>query len=229
MKKKMLAMFLALVLVGTQFVGCGNSAGSDEEKEKNTVEQEETKKEEKKEEIKPERGTVTDGVYVNEAFGVSIAIPEGWTLCSDEKLLEKTSMSESFLKEDGTYDAEDMLEENQGEFYDMHAGAPEDFVDVIVTYCDLEENLGQVISEKEYLEMLKEVMDGIEGYEIEEATTQDINGTEVSVLTVTMDGNYFEKTYCHKVGNYMAVIDIIYENDTQQIVEDVVSGIKFAK
>ena len=82
MKKKMLAMFLALVLVGTQFVGCGNSAGSDEEKEKNTVEQEETKKEEKKEEIKPERGTVTDGVYVNEAFGVSIAIPEGWTLCS---------------------------------------------------------------------------------------------------------------------------------------------------
>ena len=57
MKKKMLAMFLALVLVGTQFVGCGNSAGSDEEKEKNTVEQEETKKEEKKEEIK-KRGII---------------------------------------------------------------------------------------------------------------------------------------------------------------------------
>lgn len=59
MMKKLIAVSLLLILVVSMF-GCTNSTP-------------------------PTRGTVTNGVYTNEYFGLSFKIPDGWKALTDEE------------------------------------------------------------------------------------------------------------------------------------------------
>ena len=62
MLKKLIAVSLLLALA-TTFFGCTTAA--------------------------PTRGTVTDGVYKNDFFGLSYTIPDGWRALTDAEYQEK--------------------------------------------------------------------------------------------------------------------------------------------
>ncbi len=95
--KKFIAAALLLVLV-VSMLGCTKSAP-------------------------PTRGTVTDGVYTNEYFGLSFTIPDGWRALTDEEYKAKFTY---------TLPTNEELAEFESEFQDVYITKTEDETDFMV-------------------------------------------------------------------------------------------------
>lgn len=238
MKKKILAMCLAMSLVCVQFAACGSEDKKDsdkkteaasEEKDSEKDSKEEEKTEEKKEEtkIKAERGTVADGVYKNESMGVSFPVADNMIVCSDEQIAQTLSIGSDMISDNSKYTAEDMEEAMKGAMYDTIILFSDNSSNVSVIYEDMDKSQAVALDEEQYLKALSNNLTSVGmGYEIGETTKQDIGGTEFSTLTATASG--FTQKYClHQVGNYMIEFIFTYTEASQAEVDSFISSITF--
>lgn len=238
MKKKFLAMFLVLSFACIQVVGCGSDADEKtdsskaeteavDDKEADADEEKEEEKEEEKK-IEAKRGTIADGVYTNESFGISFPVASNMIACTDEQIAQTLSLGTDFIAEEGTYSVEDMEEAMQGAMYDTILLFSDNSSNVSVIYEDMDKSQAISLDEEQYLKALANNLESMTsmGYEVGETSTQDIGGTEFSSLTATASG--FTQKYClHQVGNYMIEFIFTYTDASQQEVEDFISSITF--
>ena len=125
--KKIFAAFMALLMI------FGLCACSSEPEEK----------------FVPARGTVENGVYKNEVFGITFAGDESWYYYSDEEIASAMGIApEDMASADDTKDLE-----KAGIIYDMYCANTSTGGTVNITYEDLAATYGEVIDVEYYLEL----------------------------------------------------------------------------
>ena len=109
MKKKIAAMLVIMSLACIQLAGCGQEEKKTEDNKKTetveskTEKKSETKKDNKKTEKKDsnetdkkitdvKRGTIADGMYKNESFGVSFPVASNMIACTDEQIAQTLNL-----------------------------------------------------------------------------------------------------------------------------------------
>lgn len=235
MKKKIAIMLVVLTTVCVQVTGCGQDKKSEDNKKTESIQKKEdrteTKKEEKTEKKKEEkitdvkRGTIADGVYKNETFGVSFAVPANMIVYTDEQIAQSLNLGTDFLTEKTSYSAEDMEKAMQGAMYDAILLFSDNSSNVSVIYEDMDKSQ---TNEEQYLQAVANSLKSMEGmgYQTEEPTVQKIGETEFAVMTAKTD-QFAQKYFLHRVGDYMIEFIFTYTDATQQEVEDFISNIMF--
>ena len=220
MKKKIAAMLVIMSLACIQLAGCGQEEKKTEDNKKTetveskTEKKSETKKDNKKTEKKDsnetdkkitdvKRGTIADGMYKNESFGVSFPVASNMIACTDEQIAQTLNLGTDFLENQETYTAETMEDVMEGALYDTIILFSDNSSSVSVIYEDMDKADSISITEEQYLKAVGNSLTSLNmGYEVEEPTTQDIGGTEFA--SMTSKTSQYQQTYCiHKVGNYM--------------------------
>ncbi len=231
--KKLLAIILALAAV-LCLAACGGEeapAPDEPQQEISQPEQEETptEPEEPVEEVDPKRGSVTDNVYKNEAFGISFTADENWYFMTDEEIASLMNIS-----------AEQMLADEYAEMiaeadiiYDMYANSLAGGGSVNVNYENLGLIYGSIFDEKAYLEISKtQLSTQLEGSEVGiekcELSTVSVSGTEVPCLEIELD--YFgfpvyEKLIAKKVGSWMGVVTL--SADSAEAIDSLAAALSF--
>ena len=233
MKKKIAAMLVIMSLACIQLAGCGQEEKKTEDNKKTetveskTEKKSETKKDNKKTEKKDsnetdkkitdvKRGTIADGMYKNESFGVSFPVASNMIACTDEQIAQTLNLGTDFLENQETYTAETMEDVMEGALYDTIILFSDNSSSVSVIYEDMDKADSISITEEQYLKAV----------EVEEPTTQDIGGTEFA--SMTSKTSQYQQTYCiHKVGNYMIEFIFTYTDATEQEVNNFISQIAF--
>lgn len=240
MKKRFLVMLCVLSFACIQFTGCGQDEKKDSEKAKTVEETKETeettaKDEEKKEQTEEEtqkitakRGMVEDGVYKNEAFGVSFPVSENLTVCTDEQIAKNLNLGQELLKEEGKYSVNDMEEVMQGAMYDTVIMFSDNRSNVSVVYENMDLSQSSGLDEEQYAKAVADMLNSMEvmNYKAGEITKQDIGGTEFTALSAKAD-EYNQKYFLHQVGNYMVEFIFTYTNDSEEEVENFISSISY--
>ena len=126
--KKLIALFLALIML-LSFAGCSES-GEKIETEVVT--------------ITPERGTVSEGVYKNSAFGVSFEFGDGWYILSDEEIATAMGVAAEEIYGEGAEITGDNI-------YDFYGVKNETNATVSINYEDLG-TIGEMTDANYYLE-----------------------------------------------------------------------------
>ena len=124
--KKILALFLALIMI-LSFAACSA------EEEKTEIK-----------EIVPERGTVSEGVYKNSAFGVSFEFGDGWYILSDEEIATAMGVAAEEIYGEGAEITGDNI-------YDFYGVKNETNATVSINYEDLG-TIGEMTDANYYLE-----------------------------------------------------------------------------
>ena len=244
MKKKIAAMLVIMSLACIQLAGCGQEEKKTEDNKKTeTVENKTEKKSEtKKEDTKTEkkdsgekdkkitdvkRGTIADGMYKNESFGVSFPVASNMIACTDEQIAQTLNLGTDFLENQETYTAETMEDVMEGALYDAIILFSDNSSSVSVIYEDMDKSQSISITEEQYLKAVGNSLTSLNmGYEVEEPTTQDIGGTEFA--SMTSKTSQYQQKYCiHKVGNYMVEFIFTYTDATEQEVNNFISQITF--
>ena len=246
MKKKIAAMFIIMSLACIQLAGCGQEEKKTEDSKKTeTVENKTEKKSEtnsdtKKEDTKTEkndsnetdkkltdvkRGTIADGVYKNETFGISFPITSNMIVCTDEQIVETLNLGTDFLKDQETYTAETMEDVMEGALYDAIILFSDNSSSVSVIYEDMDKSQSANITEEQYLKEVGNSLTSLGmGYEVDEPATQNIGGTEFA--SMNSKTSQYKQTYCiHRVGNYMVEFIFTYTDATEQEVNNFISQI----
>ena len=233
MKKKIAAMLVIMSLACIQLAGCGQEEKKTEDNKKTetveskTEKKSETKKDNKKTEKKDsnetdkkitdvKRGTIADGMYKNESFGVSFPVASNMIACTDEQIAQTLNLGTDFLENQETYTAETMEDVMEGALYDTIILFSDNSSSVSVIYEDMDKADSISITEEQYLKAVGNSLTSLNmGYEVEEPTTQDIGGTEFA--SMTSKTSQYQQTYCiHKVGNYMIEFIFTYTDATEQ-------------
>lgn len=198
MKKRMIAVCCMLTMVGALVAGCGASTDGTSDSGNKT---ETTTKSQK-----AQRGTITENKYKNEAFGVSVSLPETAEFCSDEKIVGMLNLDTEILNEDGGYDADEMIDTMEGVLYDSIALLSDRQSNVVIAYEDLAKTGSKSQTEKQYAQKLVEEMESMEamGYETDGVTEETINGTTFTTVKSSV-GEIYQSYYMKKDGNYMIV------------------------
>ncbi len=244
MKKKIAAMLVIMSLACIQLAGCGQEEKKTEDNKKTetveskTEKKSETKKDNKKTEKKDsnktdkkitdvKRGTIADGMYKNESFGVSFPVASNMIACTDEQIAQTLNLGTDFLENQETYTAETMEDVMEGALYDTIILFSDNSSSVSVIYEDMDKADSISITEEQYLKAVGNSLTSLNmGYEVEEPTTQDIGGTEFA--SMTSKTSQYQQTYCiHKVGNYMIEFIFTYTDATEQEVNNFISQIAF--
>ena len=237
MKKKIAAMLVIMSLACIQLAGCGQEEKKTEDNKKTetveskTEKKSETKKDNKKTEKKDsnetdkkitdvKRGTIADGMYKNESFGVSFPVASNMIACTDEQIAQTLNLGTDFLENQETYTAETMEDVMEGALYDTIILFSDNSSSVSVIYEDMDKADSISITEEQYLKAVGNSLTSLNmGYEVEEPTTQDIGGTEFA--SMTSKTSQYQQTYCiHKVGNYMIEFIFTYTDATEQEVNN---------
>lgn len=248
MKKKIAAMLVIMSLACIQLAGCGQEEKKTEDNkktetvdnktEKKSETNSNTKKEDKKTEKKDsnetdkkitdvKRGTIVDGMYKNETFGVSFPVASNMIVCTDEQIAETLDLGTEFLEDEKTYTAETMEDVMEGALYDTIILFSDNSSSVSVIYEDMDKAQAISITEEQYLKAVGNSLAALDmGYEVDEPTTQNIGGTEFA--SMTSKTSQYKQTYCiHKVGNYMIEFIFTYTDATEQEVNNFISQIAF--
>ena len=181
--KKILALFLALIML-LSFAGC-----SEEEKTENK-------------EIVPERGTVSEGVYKNSAFGVSFEFGDGWYILSDEEIATAMGVAAEEIYGEGAEITGDNI-------YDFYGVKNETNATVSINYEDLG-TIGEMTDANYYLETVMTTLlssgakDGVVDSSI---TNIKIGEYEVPCLDIVLEyagTTIYQKVIVKQSGSWMA-------------------------
>lgn len=232
MRKKLLVMMMVMALgAGTCLTACGG--GSDETQSDATVEQDaagvadagadvETEVEtEVEEEVVATRGTVENGMFTNETFGISFAVTDDMLVYTDEQLLQAVGVGTDVAAENMSMTAEEMEEMMSGVMYDTMMTMSDGLSNVIVAYENTQKTFLQ-FTEEQYITMLQNQLSQIE----------DIDYTFGETERVTLGGHEYAKcdfyttqgisqTYCLRmVGDYQVSIIYTCLDGSEQLRDD---------
>ena len=97
------------------------------------------------------RGTIADGMYKNETFGVSFPVASNMIVCTDEQIAQTLDLGTEFLEDEKTYTAETMEDVMEGALYDTIILFSDNSSSVSVIYEDMDKADSIGITEEQYL------------------------------------------------------------------------------
>ena len=197
--KKLIALFLALIML-LSFAGC-----SEEEKTENK-------------EIVPERGTVSEGVYENETFGVSFEFGEGWYILSDEEIATAMGVAAEEIYGEGAEITGDNI-------YDFYGVKNETNATVSINYEDLG-TIGTMTDANYYLEtvMTNLIANGADSGIVDAIISNVTLGEkEVPCLHIVFEfgGNkIYQKLIVSQTGTWMSTVTVasLSEDELSELV-----------
>ncbi len=204
--KKLLALLL-ICAIATLSTGCfvdlsDKIIGGDDDK---TIEA-------KKPELS--RGTFDGNVYESEFLGLKFTKPESWVYSTDEEISAAMGYSADILGENIK-----QAFENNTVVYDMMVRDTLSGTNINISYEDLAKSLATNITEKQYIEAVKQQFANVEGMtvtfsdEIETVKLGDCDFTRVicssSIYGVEMTQVY----YIRKIENYMSNVIVTIVSD----------------
>ncbi len=195
--KKILAVILALIMLFS-FAAC---SGNGEKAETEVIT------------ITPERGTVSEGVYGNSAFGVSFELGDGWYILSDEEIATAMGLAAEEIYGEGAEITGDNI-------YDFYGVKNETNATVSINYENLE-TVGGMTDTNSYLELVVANLlasgadSGISDAIISSVT---IDEEEVPCLDIVIeyDGTeIYQKLIVSQTGSWMSTVTIASLSETE--------------
>ena len=205
--KKLIALFLALIML-LSFAGCSEGG---EKAETEVIK------------ITPERGTVSEGVYENETFGVSFEFGEGWYILSDEEIATAMGVAAEEIYGEGAEITGDYI-------YDFYGVKNETNATVSINYEDLG-TIGEMTDANYYLETVMTTLlssgakDGVVDSSI---TNIKIGEYEVPCLDIVFEYSgtkIYQKLIVCQSGTWMSTVTIASLSETE--LSDLVSKVSF--
>ena len=200
--KKILAIMLALAML-LSFAGCTESGGKSET-EVITV--------------NPARGTVSDGIYKNTAFGVSFEAGENWYFLTDAEIAQAMGVAaEAIYGEDAEITGDHI--------YDLYCVETSTNGTVSINYENLG-TIGEITDANFYLEtvMTQLLSTGTDNGIVDAVISNvKIDGAEVPCLSIVL--NYagteiFQKVIVKQAGTWMSTITMasLSEDELSELV-----------
>lgn len=195
--KKWLALLLA-AMMALALVACGDTpANNDNDNKDNDTKTEEFA-----------RGSWDGNVYTNDSLNLTVTVPDGWKIATDEELaaimgitidsLTEQGVSEEFLKAQNTYE--------------MMAQDPTNGSNVIVMAENLTVSVGGTSYDEEaYSNVIINTLPEESGYEFADPKTVTIGGRDFYLLQCTAgEGTLGQDFLFTRIGNHMVSVILSY-------------------
>lgn len=202
--KKVFSVLLVLAMLFA-LCACGGNADKPEDKPEN-------KTEEKLPEKKVSRGTVTEGVYQNEYFGLTADFGEDWTFLSDEDIAQISGLAAEMT------DNENLTESlDSGKVvFDFYATRNDLLVSCNLVIEKVGILAGAVLDEKQYIDgQIEQLTEALEAQGltdvVAEHKTTSLAGKErecISVTAVSAGVPVYEEIIVIKQGGYFSNITV---------------------
>lgn len=166
-------------------------------------------------------GTTENGKYTNSFFGLSAAVPEGWSDISEEEKLKESEISDI-----------SKLAETENEIYGFVFQNSEELADVTCTFTAVDESL--VATADDYGEYLKGIYADLYS-DSSDITKTELGGNEFLTFTLkdkSDDGVLISDVYCTiKNGYAIEIKSSYYEDETADVdaVKSVIDSITFTE
>lgn len=202
--KKLIALLLAFIML-LSFAGC-----SEEEKTENK-------------EIVPERGTVSEGVYENETFGVSFEFGDGWYILSDEEIATAMGVAAEEIYGEGAEITGDNI-------YDFYGVKNETNATVSINYEDLG-TIGTMTDANYYLEtvMTNLIANGADSGIVDAIISNVTLGEkEVPCLHIVFEfggSKIYQKLIVSQTGTWMSTVTVASLSEDE--LSDLVGKVSF--
>ncbi len=203
--KKILAIMLALAML-LSFAACSENG---EKAETEVIK------------VTPERGTVSEGVYKNETFGVSFEFGDGWYILSDEEIAAAMGVAaEEIYGEDA---------EITGDYiYDFYAVKNETNATVSINYEDLG-TIGTMTDANYYLEtvMTNLIANGADSGIVDAIISNVTLGEkEVPCLHIVFEyggSKIYQKLIVSQTGTWMSTVTVasLSEDELSELMDKV--------
>ena len=200
--KKILAAILALMMI-LSFAGCSENGGKSET-EVITV--------------TPERGTVSDGIYKNTAFGISFEAGENWYFLTDEEIAMAMGVAAESIYGEGAEITGDNI-------YDVYCVENSTNATVSINYENLG-TIGEMTDANYYLEtvMTQLISTGADTGVVDAVISNiTIGETEVPCLSIVLEYSgmeIYQKVIVKQVGTWMGTVTIasLSEDELSELV-----------
>lgn len=175
-------------------------------------------------EITPARGTVDEnGLYKNEAFGVSFDVDEDWYFLTDEEIAQSMGVAaEKIYGEEVPADADNI--------YDVYCVDLETNTTVSINYENLG-TIGEFTEENEYLEMVVTQLLSAgkdSGVSESELSVVEISGENIPCLNLTMEFSgmkIYQRVVVKSIGTWMATVTIASLDEAE--IDDLCAKLSF--
>lgn len=200
--KKILAAILALMMIFS-FAGCSENGGKSET-EVITV--------------TPERGTVSDGIYKNTAFGISFEAGENWYFLTDEEIAMAMGVAAESIYGEGAEITGDNI-------YDVYCVENSTNATVSINYENLG-TIGEMTDANYYLEtvMTQLISTGADTGVVDAVISNiTIGETEVPCLSIVLEYSgmeIYQKVIVKQVGTWMGTVTMasLSEDELSELV-----------
>lgn len=206
--KKLFAALLALMMI-LSLAACSEEA-QEEEKSEELIE------------VTPERGTVENGFYNNEAFGVSFETPADWYFLTDEEIAQTMGSTAEKLYGENVLEDMDYI-------YDLYCVDMETGTTVSVNYENLG-TIGQFTETNQYLEtVLAQLLSSSNpGITATELSVIKVDGTAVPCLNITLEASgqtIYESIVVKKIGTWIGTVTLATLDEAE--IEPLAESISF--
>lgn len=152
------------------------------------------------------RGTVNGNVYHSDFSGLTVTLPDGWFVYSDEQMISDYGMDPDYLNNPSR------IEDSEDEFYDFYAADDDETIDFAISYIkgsvldSVDDTLKALAEEMEKTFEESDIDCTIVGYE-----SRTLSGKSFKRAELYLEGfgdNITEYVYLAKEGAYFYCIDI---------------------
>lgn len=191
----------------------GQNVGAVPEEKQEETEPEETEPTEtaEAETIEATRGSIENGMFLNETFHVSFPVSDDMVVFTDEQILQAMGMSADALVDNKVYTAKQMETAMAGSVFDTMIMMPDGSSNFVVLYENLDVTAhGISVTESQYLQIVtngvrQSVAEECSISEMEEVT---VGGQEYTKVDITQSQGYVTTYLVRIQDNY--VVSMIY-------------------
>lgn len=172
-------------------------------------------------------GTWEGRTFTNTWLGLSLTLPEGSYIYTDEDMSLIVGAGQEVLVNNGTYTDDQLREGNIITIYDFMAALPDSQSVVQLLYENTRYNAkGKDISAGEYLDEIAGQLTAISDIDVEigEKEEAELAGKTFTKLSIAIDQKCVDY-YCLRLGNRMVTLAINYTPESKAMIQELVEGI----
>lgn len=178
------------------------------------------------------RGTIEDGYYTNETFGIRFPITDNMRVMGEKEMDTVQGIGSEYMEDEGIASEEQIEKASDGTLYDAAIYLEDGLSNISVCYENMDITYGGSIDvdEEMYGAALRLMMSRLEGfdYEFREDSTEVLGGKEYYRMDfdVSARGTDIYQIYIfRKEENYMISFIITYQDGMEQQVDDFLNSI----